>query len=243
MMTLKDKSVLVMGLGETGLSMLRWLNAQGARLRAADSRSAPPGLAEAKQYLAETQIYCGAFSDELFDGIELIAISPGVPLRDPAVARAIARGIIAVGDIELFAQSLKNDHRPRILAITGSNGKTTVTSMVEHLCKAAGKDVVAAGNISPAVLDVVLERGEEQPVQLPAGDHIQFECRCGDRAECQRGSSRPLCRHHPIQRRQGAHICGVWRAGAEPGRCALYGHGARGMQNHHIRLERAGLGG
>jgi UDP-N-acetylmuramoylalanine--D-glutamate ligase len=163
MMTLKDKSVLVLGLGETGLSMLRWLNAQGARLRAADSRSTPPGLAQAEKYLAAKQIFCGNFNDELFDGIELIAISPGVPLRDPAVARAIARGIDTVGDIELFAQSLKNDHRPRILAITGSNGKTTVTSMVEHLCKAAGKDVVAAGNISPAVLDVVLERGEEQP--------------------------------------------------------------------------------
>jgi UDP-N-acetylmuramoylalanine--D-glutamate ligase len=163
MMTLKDKSVLVLGLGETGLSMLRWLNAQGARLRAADSRSTPPGLAQAEKYLAAKQIFCGNFNDELFDGIELIAISPGVPLRDPAVARAIARGIDTVGDIELFAQSLKNDHRPRILAITGSNGKTTVTSMVEHLCRTVGKDVVAAGNISPAVLDVVLERGEKQP--------------------------------------------------------------------------------
>ena len=182
MMILKDKSVLVLGLGETGLSMLRWLNAQGARLRAADSRSEPPGLSRAAGYVAAKQIFCGNFNDPLFDGIELIAISPGVPLRNPAVARAIARGIDVVGDIELFAQSLReggtegsgypaayplrvlaNDHRPGILAITGSNGKTTVTSMVEHLCKAAGKDVVAAGNISPAVLDVVLERGEQQP--------------------------------------------------------------------------------
>src|SRR5665811_1768154 len=93
----------------------------------------------------------------------LIAISPGVPLRDPAVERAIARGVAVVGDIELFAQSLPKDNRPRILAITGANGKTTVTSMVEHLCKAAGKDAVAAGNISPAILDVVLERGANQP--------------------------------------------------------------------------------
>jgi UDP-N-acetylmuramoylalanine--D-glutamate ligase len=163
MMKLKDKSVLVLGLGETGLSMLRWLSAQGARLRAADSRSVPPGLSQAARYVAAEQIFCGSFNDALFDGIELIAISPGVPLRDPAVARAVARGIEVVGDIELFAQSLPSDHRPRILAITGSNGKTTVTSMVEHLCKAAGKDVVAAGNISPAVLDVLLDRGAAQP--------------------------------------------------------------------------------
>ncbi|HEY8888058.1 MAG TPA: UDP-N-acetylmuramoyl-L-alanine--D-glutamate ligase, partial [Gallionella sp.] len=165
-MQLKDKSVLVLGLGETGLSMLRWLSAQGARVCAADSRNNPPGLAAAKEYVAEPLIHCGAFNDALFDGIELIAISPGVPLRDPAVARAIARGIDVVGDIELFAQQLAtNDLRlkTKVLAITGSNGKTTVTSMVEHLCKAAGKDVVVAGNISPAVLDVVLERGVNQP--------------------------------------------------------------------------------
>ncbi len=159
----KNKSVLVLGLGETGLSMVRWLSAQSARLRVADSRSAPPGLAQAAQYVAPDQIFCGNFNDALFDGIELIAISPGVPLRDPVVARAVARGIEVVGDIELFAQSLPKDNRPHILAITGANGKTTVTSMVEHLCKAAGKDVVAAGNISPAVLSVVLERGVNQP--------------------------------------------------------------------------------
>ena len=159
----KNKSVLVLGLGETGLSMVRWLSTQSARLRVADSRSAPPGLAQAARYVAAEQIFCGNFNDALFDGIELIAISPGVPLRDPVVARAIARGIEVVGDIELFAQSLPKDNRPHILAITGANGKTTVTSMVEHLCKAAGKDAVAAGNISPAVLDVVLERGANQP--------------------------------------------------------------------------------
>jgi UDP-N-acetylmuramoylalanine--D-glutamate ligase len=161
-----DKNVLVLGLGETGLSMVRWLSAQGAHLRVADSRNEPPGLAEAAQHVAVEQIFCGAFSDALFEGIDLIAISPGVPLCDPDVARAAARGIPVVGDIELFAQHLATDDlrlTTKVLAITGSNGKTTVTSMVAHLCKAAGKDAVAAGNISPAVLDVVMERGENQP--------------------------------------------------------------------------------
>lgn len=163
MMQLKDKSVLVIGLGETGLSMVRWLGAQGARLRVADSRSAPPGLAEIASYVAPGQIHCGAFQDAMFEGVELIAISPGVPLRDPVVAGGVARGIPVVGDIELFAQALRIGARPRVLAITGANGKTTVTSMVEHLCKTVGKDAVAAGNISPAVLDVVLKRGAQQP--------------------------------------------------------------------------------
>lgn len=185
MTQLKDKSVLVLGLGETGLSMVRWLSAQGARLRVADSRNAPPGLAEVGKHVATGQIFCGAFGDALFDGIDLIAISPGVPLCEPAVARAVARGVPVAGDIELFARHVRARHlsanfplsptlsregrgcerekQPLILAITGANGKTTVTSMVEHLCKAAGKDAVAAGNISPAVLDRVMQRGAKQP--------------------------------------------------------------------------------
>ena len=161
-----DKNVLVLGLGETGLSLVCWLSAQGARLRVVDSRSEPPGLAEAGRHVAAGQIFCGAFGDALLEGIDLIAISPGVPLSDPFVQRAAARGIPIVGDIELFAQQLRiqdSGFRTKVIAITGANGKTTVTSMVEHLCKAAGKDAVAAGNISPAVLDVVLARGANQP--------------------------------------------------------------------------------
>ncbi|MFM2408002.1 MAG: hypothetical protein RL358_744 [Pseudomonadota bacterium] len=146
--------------------MLRYLSAQGARLRAADSRSAPASLAEAAKLVQPEQIFCGAFTDALFDGIDCIAISPGVPLADSVVAKAIARGIAVVGDIELFARELAtNDHAltTRILSITGSNGKTTVTSLVTHLCQVAGLDAVAAGNISPAVLDVMMQRGAVQP--------------------------------------------------------------------------------
>ena len=161
-----DKSVLILGLGETGLSLARWLSAQGARVRVADSRTEPTGIATLRSELPQAEVYCGAFDDSLLQGVELIAISPGVPLADPFVQRAIARGIPVVGDIELFTQQLTiSDLRltTKILAITGSNGKTTVTAMVEHLCRAAGKDAVAAGNISPAVLDAVLARGARQP--------------------------------------------------------------------------------
>lgn len=144
--------------------MVRWLAYQGASLRVADSRAAPPGLDVVGQYVEKNQIVCGEFTDALFDGIELIAISPGVPLSEPHVARAVARGIPVVGDVELFAQQAATRYPlPAVLAITGSNGKTTVTSMVEHMCKAAGRDAVAAGNISPAVLDVVMQRGGKQP--------------------------------------------------------------------------------
>ncbi len=151
--------MLVIGLGETGLSIVRYLAQMGARLRVADSRTAPPGLDEVSKYVEPERIHCGEFSGALFDGIDLIAISPGVPLAEPHVAAAVARGVPVAGDIELLAEHLKNSRdTAKIIAITGSNGKTTVTSMVEHLCRAAGLDAVAAGNISPAVLDVVMQR-------------------------------------------------------------------------------------
>ncbi|HEX5338879.1 MAG TPA: UDP-N-acetylmuramoyl-L-alanine--D-glutamate ligase [Gallionella sp.] len=161
-----EKSVLVLGLGETGLSLARWLSAQGAHVRVADSRDNPPGLEVLRSDCPQAEIRSGAFDDSLLQGISLIAISPGVPLAEPFVQRAIARGIRVEGDIELFALQLascSSHHKPRVIAITGANGKTTVTSMVAHMCKAAGKDAVAAGNISPAVLDVVVQRGAKQP--------------------------------------------------------------------------------
>lgn len=164
MIELKDKTVLVLGLGETGLSMLRYLSAQGAHLRAADSRVAPAGVSEAAKYVQAQQIFCGPLTASLFEGIDLIAISPGVALAETEVTRALDRGVPVVGDIELLAMHLhRQQHRPKVLAITGANGKTTVTSMVAHMCAYAGKDAVAAGNISPAVLDVMMRRGANQP--------------------------------------------------------------------------------
>ena len=163
MKQLAKKSVLVLGLGETGLSLVRWVTAQGARVRVADSRNNPPSLDMLRKEFPIADIHCGFFRSELLDEIELIAISPGVPLRDPFVVKAIAQGIPVVGDIELFALALPQKNCPKIIAITGSNGKTTVTSMVGAMCRAAGKDTVVAGNISPAVLDVLMQRGGKHP--------------------------------------------------------------------------------
>ncbi|MDP2759196.1 MAG: UDP-N-acetylmuramoyl-L-alanine--D-glutamate ligase [Sideroxyarcus sp.] len=161
---LRDKSVLVLGLGETGLSLARYLHAQGARLRVADSRAAPPGAATLQQELPQAEVHCGAFKDELLQGIDRIAISPGVALADPFVQRALACGIPVEGDIELLAQAINAvEPKPKVIAITGANGKTTVTSMVGAMCAAAGLDTQMAGNISPAVLDALRERDGKQP--------------------------------------------------------------------------------
>jgi len=158
-----DKSVLVLGLGETGMSLVRWLSAQGAKVQVADSRATPPGVREIQESYPQVGIHCGAFSNELLAGIELIAISPGVPLAESFVQHALAQQIPVVGDIELFAQALPQNNPPKIIAITGANGKTTVTTLVGEMCRAAGLDVEVAGNISPAVLDVWLQRQGKQP--------------------------------------------------------------------------------
>ncbi len=159
--------MLTLGLGETGLSLARYLNAQGARLRVADSRAEPPGVAILRNEFPQAELHCGQFSEELLDGIDRIAISPGVPVSEPLVRQAIARGIPVEGDIELLAQLLATNHYRRntkVIAITGANGKTTTTSMVGAMCQSAGLDAQVAGNISPAVLDAL--RGRKQQPQV-----------------------------------------------------------------------------
>jgi len=163
MNNLANKKVLVLGLGETGLSLVRWMLVHKAQVRVADSRNAPPSLASTQENFPQIEVRCGIFRSELLDGIELIAISPGVPMADPLIQKALARGIPVVGDIELFAQSLPKENPPKVIAITGANGKTTVTSMVGAMCRTAGLDTEVAGNISPAVLDVLIDRKGKQP--------------------------------------------------------------------------------
>ncbi|MBI5006742.1 MAG: UDP-N-acetylmuramoyl-L-alanine--D-glutamate ligase [Nitrosomonadales bacterium] len=181
MKRLRGQSVLVLGLGETGLSLARYLHAQGARLTVADSRMDPPGIATLRSELPQAEVHCGPFDDELLQGVDRIAISPGVPVAEPLVQHAIARGIPVEGDIELLAQQLaSNDYRrnTRVIAITGANGKTTVTSMVGAMCKASGLDAQVAGNISPAVLDALRARDRQPQVWVLELSSFQLETTC-----------------------------------------------------------------
>lgn len=150
---LKDKKVLVLGLGDTGLSALRWLQHKGARLSVADTRENPPGIDTLNAQLPEVQINIGKFTENLFSDVDLVVASPGVPLSEPEIQAAIERGVPVIGDVELFAQ-----HRSagsKVIAITGANGKTTVTTMVGEMCKAAGLKTIVAGNIGLPVLDAL----------------------------------------------------------------------------------------
>ncbi|NBU58807.1 MAG: UDP-N-acetylmuramoyl-L-alanine--D-glutamate ligase [Betaproteobacteria bacterium] len=155
-MALREQTVLVLGLGDTGISVVRWLRGAGATVRVADSRQDPPHLRTLQKEFPDVRSDCGPFHESSFEGIDLIALSPGVPLAEPLVQDAVRRGIPVTGDVELFARAL-NKYFPRVrcIAITGSNGKSTVTSMVGAMCAKAGFNTVVAGNIGLPVLDAL----------------------------------------------------------------------------------------
>jgi len=152
----ENKSVLVLGLGDTGLSCLRWLGARGARLRAADTREAPPALGAVRDGFPGIDIRLGAFDEALLAGVDTVAASPGIALREPVLRAAAARGIEIVGDIEIFARAV-GDVAPgaRVLGITGTNGKSTVTALAGAMGRAARFRTLVAGNIGLPVLDAL----------------------------------------------------------------------------------------
>ncbi|MDP2247813.1 MAG: UDP-N-acetylmuramoyl-L-alanine--D-glutamate ligase [Nitrosomonadales bacterium] len=152
-LAIKDKRVLVLGLGDTGLSALRWLKRQGAILSVADTRESPPGLNAVQQEMPSVQIVLGPLQINLLQAQDLLVVSPGVPLATPEIQQAIASGVQAIGDVELFAQF--RDPSAKMIAITGANGKSTVTTLVGEMCKAAGLKTVIAGNIGLPVLDTL----------------------------------------------------------------------------------------
>ena len=165
-MLFQGKKVLVLGLGDTGLSMTRWLTRQGAVVSVADTRAAPPFAGPLARELPQVVLRTGAFQREDFDHADMIAVSPGIDPRGGELAAAIQRGTPVAGDVELFAQALRaRASAARVIAITGSNGKSTVTAMCGDMCTAAGLDTVVAGNIGLPVLDVLtqIDEGRAMP--------------------------------------------------------------------------------
>ena len=163
---LAGKNVLVLGLGETGFSMAKWLSRCGASVRVADSRAAPPNAAALARELPGAVLHAGGWQESSFSGVDMIAISPGIAASEPLVRRAAARGVPVVGDIELFAHAIRDAalwsrlpsvfKPPKVLAVTGTNGKTTVTALAGAMCHRAGTACEVAGNIGPAALDALM---------------------------------------------------------------------------------------
>src|SRR5256886_6475305 len=162
-MSYQGRNAVVLGLGKTGLSLARYLTRHGAGVRVADTRLAPPYAAELTRELPGISIETGPFSPSTFGGADLIAISPGLSQDHPALREAIDGGVELVGDVELFARALPPAQK--VLAITGTNGKTTVTALTGALMQAAGLATVVAGNIGLPVLDALerIEQGARWP--------------------------------------------------------------------------------
>ncbi|TFY98852.1 UDP-N-acetylmuramoyl-L-alanine--D-glutamate ligase [Ramlibacter humi] len=159
------RSVLVLGLGESGLAMARWCVARGADVVVADTREQPPGLPRLLADLPQARFAAGPFAPELLEGVEAVYRSPGLAPSQIAdlSAAAAGRGVPLAGELSLFTRGLQQlraeqGYAPAVLAVTGTNGKTTVTSLVGQLVERSGRTVAVAGNIGPTLLDTLAQR-------------------------------------------------------------------------------------
>ena len=146
-----SQRVLVVGLGKTGLSCARFLAERKAEFAVMDSREQPPGLYEFKNEYPGIEIYTGVLDSKIIAGFEVLIVSPGIALKEPALQQAAKAGKQIIGDIEILAQCTSKP----VVAITGSNGKSTVTTLLGDMAKKAKMNTVIAGNIGIPVLDLI----------------------------------------------------------------------------------------
>jgi len=147
------KRILVVGLGKTGLSVLRYLDQQDVELAVTDTRAQPSGLAGFEPYVSRVAAFLDGFDQQAFTSADEIIVSPGVSLAEPLLVQAREDGIPIVGDIELFVRTAQAP----IVAVTGSNGKSTVTSMLAVMGRQAGLQILAGGNLGTPALDLLSE--------------------------------------------------------------------------------------
>jgi len=144
---------LVVGLGVTGLSVVRYLRGLGESIVVVDSRDIPPGVKVLRENYPDVPVHTGAFDVELFVKARRIIVSPGVPITDPVLQKAKEHGVEITGDIDLFAHEVAVP----VVGITGSNGKSTVTTLLTAMIRKAGINVAMGGNIGTPALDLLAE--------------------------------------------------------------------------------------
>lgn len=165
------RQALVVGLGLTGQSCVRHLAAAGYAVTGVDTRAQPPKLDDLRREFPDLELHTGGMPEHLFDRPGMLVVSPGLSLKEGPIARAIAQGAQPVGDIELFARALRarlhlDSSAPLpVLAITGANGKSTVTAMTGAICAAAGLATQVGGNIGTPAL-ALLDRETAQAYVL-----------------------------------------------------------------------------
>jgi UDP-N-acetylmuramoylalanine--D-glutamate ligase len=191
MQQLRDLHVLILGLGASGLAMARWCARHGAVVTVADTREAPPQLATLQAEWPEVRFTSGEFSAALIEGTPIRAVfrSPGLApeVVAPVVEAARAAGLWQGGELSLFAAALAGlqqdyGYAPQVLAITGTNGKTTVTSLTGRLVARAGKTVKVAGNIGPTLLDTLGEAIAQAQIDAQTLEQQEREAQAAEAA-------------------------------------------------------------
>ncbi|BDU57452.1 hypothetical protein LMORI2_04340 [Limnohabitans sp. MORI2] len=181
MQVLHNQSVLILGLGDSGLAMARWCARHGAQVKVVDTREQPPHLAALQAELPAVKFVHGAFDANLVEGQDVRAVfkSPGLSPESvaPVWNAAVAAGLWVGTELTLFAQALSDlqesmAYHPKVLAITGTNGKTTVTSLTGQLLERAGKRVAVAGNIGPTLLDTLSQALDQAANEQAAADAL-----------------------------------------------------------------------
>lgn len=157
-----DQFRIVVGLGKSGMSLVRFLAQQGVRFAVADTRANPPELATLQRDYPEVEVRCGELDVDFLCRASELYVSPGLALATPALREAAARGVKMSGDIDLFTRHAKAP----IVAITGSNAKSTVTTLVGEMAAAAGRKVAVGGNIGTPALDLLSDEVELYVLEL-----------------------------------------------------------------------------
>jgi UDP-N-acetylmuramoylalanine--D-glutamate ligase len=180
-MELAGKRFVVAGLGESGLAMAKWLHRQGASVRVADSRENPPMRAALAAAAPDVEVSAGPFQAGTFAAADCIALSPGVPMSTPAIAAAGNTPIVS--EVDLFCDAIAAyTPEAKVLAITGSNGKTTTTALTAHLLDGAGIPAIACGNISPAMLEALMAAQDaDSPPRAWVLELSSFQLECARR--------------------------------------------------------------
>ena len=195
MQQLHNQSVLILGLGDSGLAMARWCVRNGAQVQVVDTRAEPPHLAALRAELPQVAFVHGAFDASLVEGQDVRAVfkSPGLSPESvaPVWNAAVAAGLWVGTELTLFAQALSDlqtsmAYHPKVLGITGTNGKTTVTSLTGQLLARAGKRVAVAGNIGPTLLDTLSQALDKAAEKQAAADVMaaqEAEVKAADQAQ------------------------------------------------------------
>ncbi|OHR40986.1 UDP-N-acetylmuramoylalanine--D-glutamate ligase [Neisseria sp. HMSC071C03] len=174
-MIFQNQKILVAGLGGTGISMIAYLRKNGAEVVAYDAELKPERVSQIGKMFDGLVFYTGRLKDTLSNGFDILALSPGISERQPDIEAFKQNGGRVLGDIELLAD-IVNRRGDKVIAITGSNGKTTVTSLVGYLCIKCGLDTVIAGNIGTPVLEAELQReGKKADVWVLELSSFQLE--------------------------------------------------------------------